>query len=157
MYLASPVIARLASLPHNYQDPPTLRDLRWKVTAAMPQPAVLVVDDDRNLRRILQAKLQRGSFQVSTVADLASARFELEHSHFQVVVLDERLPDGSSLDMLPSLRDLSPESSFVVITAYEENAMRQRAERAGASDILFKPFDLDLLEAVVRTYATEES
>ena len=59
--------------------------------------AVLVVDDDHNLRRILEAKLQRGPFEVSTVSNLASAVTALESGQFAVVVLDERLPDGSGL------------------------------------------------------------
>lgn len=119
----------------------------------MPLPAVLVVDDDQNLRRILEAKLQRGPFAVFTASDLASAVSALTDREYAVVVLDERLPDGSGLDKLPALLDLSPSSAFVLITAYEETAMRERAAEAGACEILFKPFDLDMLEAVVRTYA----
>jgi DNA-binding NtrC family response regulator len=119
----------------------------------MPLPAVLVVDDDQNLRRILEAKLERSPFDVSTVADLASAVAALEHRKFAVVVLDERLPDGSSLALLPTLRGLAPSSTFVLITAYEENAIRHLAESAGAKETLFKPFDLDALEAVVQSYA----
>lgn len=121
----------------------------------MPMPAVLVVDDDNNLRRILEAKLQRGPFKVSTVSDLASAISALEDRTFAVVVLDDRLPDGSGLDVLPKLRGIAPSSAFVLITAYEENAMRQRAADAGAKEVLFKPFDLDMLEAVVRSYTPQ--
>ena len=121
----------------------------------MPAPAVLVVDDDQNLRRILEAKLERSPFEVFTAKDLASAITALESSRFAVVVLDERLPDGSSLASLPALKCLAPTSAFVLITAYEENAIRQRAELAGASEILFKPFDLDLLEAVVRNHVPD--
>ena len=122
----------------------------------MSLPAVLVVDDDLNLRRILEAKLQRGPFDVLAVSNLASARSALESAKYAVVVIDERLPDGSSLSVLPSLRDLAPETSFVVITAYEENSMREQAVRAGAQEILFKPFDLDMLDAVVRSCAAND-
>jgi two-component system NtrC family response regulator len=119
----------------------------------MPPPAILVVDDDQNLRRILEAKLERSPFDVSTATDLASAKDALEHGHFAVVVLDDRLPDGSSIANLAALKDLAPTSEFVLITAYEENAVRQQAEQAGAAEILFKPFDLDTLEAVVQNCA----
>jgi DNA-binding NtrC family response regulator len=123
----------------------------------MPAPAVLVVDDDQNLRRILEAKLERSPFQVFTAKDLASAITALENSQFAVVVLDERLPDGSSLENLAALKHLAPSSAFVLITAYEENSIRQQAETAGASEILFKPFDLDILEAVVQSHVRPDA
>src|SRR5689334_5285793 len=116
----------------------------------MPLPSVLVVDDDQNLRRILEAKLQRIPLNVTGACDLASAASALQHDEFAVVVIDERLPDGSSLAELPALRTIAPNSAFVLITAYEESAIRQLAENAGAESVLFKPFDLDALESLVR-------
>jgi DNA-binding NtrC family response regulator len=118
-------------------------------------PSVLVVDDDYNLRRILEAKLERCPFRVSTVPDLASAILALQTGHYSVIVLDERLPDGSGISVLPQLCGLAPGAIFILMTAYEESSVRQLAEQAGAREILFKPFDLDLLEAVVRTYSAE--
>ena len=120
----------------------------------MLPPAVLVVDDDYNLRRILEAKLERCPFRVCGVSDLASAASALRSFKYDVIVLDERLPDGSSIESLPILRHIAPSATFILITAYEEGPLRHQAEQAGAREVLFKPFDLDMLEAVVRTYTS---
>lgn len=114
------------------------------------QPAVLVIDDDRNFCRILEVKLRRSAFDVTLVHDAASAFDALMEREYDLVLLDLRLPDADGLAVLPRLKAASGAAPILVITAYEEDQLRSRARSAGAVDVLFKPFDLDLLVQTVR-------
>ncbi len=114
------------------------------------QPAVLVIDDDRNFCRILEVKLRRSAFAVTLVHDAASANSALLAQEYGIVLLDLRLPDADGLAMLPRLKAAAGAAPILVITAYEEDQLRARALESGAVDVLFKPFDLDLLVQTVR-------
>jgi DNA-binding response OmpR family regulator len=119
-------------------------------------PLVLIVDEDYNFTRILEAKLRLSGFEVTIAEDLASASAALRSRHFSLVLLDVRLPDGSGLDSLKDLRELSPKTSFVIITAYEEELLRERALASGARDVLYKPFDLELLIYTIHRFLSHE-
>jgi len=116
------------------------------------QPAVLVIDDDRNFCRILDVKLRRSGFDVHITHDSATAYAALMEQEYDIVLLDLRLPDADGLAILPRLKAVAAATPVLVITAYEEEQLRVRARQAGAVDVLYKPFDLDLLVQSVRRY-----
>lgn len=118
------------------------------------QQAVLIVDDERNLCRILEARLRMADFAVVSVSEAASALQSLLRQPFALVLMDVRLPDANGIAVLPQLRTASPHTPFLLMTAYEEEGLRERALAAGASEILYKPFDLDLLVQTVRLHLT---
>jgi len=122
------------------------------------QPVVLVVDDERNFCRILEAKLRRSGWEVETAGTAAEASAALLRRTFQAIVLDVRLPDADGLKLLADIRGLAGGAPVVLMTAYEEEGLRARGIEAGAAEVLYKPFDLDylvgLLDRLVRRSAT---
>jgi CheY-like chemotaxis protein len=115
---------------------------------------VLVIEDDRNFSRILEAKLLKNSYSVRTAPDALSALACLLERPVHVALLDGRLPDADGLAALPLLRSAAPRTPFVFMTAYEEEYPRSRAISAGAAVILYKPFDLDTLTSEVARLAS---
>ena len=119
------------------------------------QRVVLIVEDDPNFSRILEAKLHKNAYGVVIAPNASAALSSLLQRRFDLVLLDGRLPDADGLVALPLLRSAAPLTPFLFMTAYEEEYPRARALAAGASELLYKPFDLDRLMAeVARLIAT---
>lgn len=101
---------------------------------------ILVVDDDKRLRSLLQRFLRDGGFYVSTAKDAEEARRQLKSYKFDLLIVDIMMPDESGLEFLAGLRQ---ESSVPVImlTAMGETADRIAGLEQGADDYLPKPFE----------------
>jgi len=107
---------------------------------------VLVVDDEPNLREVIRIVLEDEGFVVREAADLSSASAALAREHFDLVICDILLPDGSGLDLL---RAHGATTSFAMITAHTTPATLLSAVRQGAVEYLSKPFDIEQLKKVV--------
>jgi len=111
---------------------------------------VLIVDDEPLIRWALaQALVDRGCTVVEA-ADGRSARQAIVDSRraFDVVLLDYRLPDSRDLTLLRAVRRLSPRARVLMMSAYLEPQVAQDARRDGASSVLAKPLDLDIVCAL---------
>jgi two-component system KDP operon response regulator KdpE len=114
-----------------------------------PDPLVLVVDDDRQVRRFLRASLTSHGFGVVEAAS-ASEALALATSHNpQVILLDLGLPDGDGVAWTRAVREWS-RAPIIVISARGREADKVEALDAGADDYLTKPFGVDELLARIR-------
>jgi DNA-binding NtrC family response regulator len=112
---------------------------------------ILIVDDDREMRRLLADFLEGEGFDVVQAADAAQTLTRIREAPCDVVLLDKNLPDWSGLHILPALRKLLPRTPVIVITAFGDMRTHDDAFSRGAFDLLFKPFSLDeLLVALQR-------
>src|SRR5579862_6241459 len=114
--------------------------------------AILVVDDEPNFSRILEAKLRKSSFDVIVARNAGDALLALLGGPFDLVLLDLRLPDSDGLALFAAIRAITTSTPVIAMTAYEEVGLQERVEHAGASGILFKPFDLEELVRTVRIH-----
>src|SRR5512143_1848312 len=122
---------------------------------------VLVVDDERSLRFTLQESLSEEGYRVETASDGAEALTRVEGGDFQLVLLDQKLPDTSGIDVLKKIKARRPEVQVVIMTAYGKFENAVEAARAGCYDYVGKPFELDHIKLVLQnalalTRATEE-
>ncbi len=111
---------------------------------------VLVVDDERKMRRVVQLLLERMNLE-STPAesgDEALAVFKAEK--FDLVLTDLRMPGMDGMVWLERLRALDSEVPVIVLTAYGTVATAVEAMKHGAFDFILKPFDVDAVEVVIR-------
>src|SRR5688572_11639773 len=108
---------------------------------------VLVVDDHLETRQLLVRNLQLASHGVKAVATCAEAEEVLSRSHFDVIVLDVMLPDGSGIDLCTRLRRSAVVTPILLLTARGEVKNRVLGLDAGADDYLSKPFALSELRA----------
>ncbi|HIP08015.1 MAG TPA: sigma-54-dependent Fis family transcriptional regulator [Mariprofundaceae bacterium] len=109
---------------------------------------MLLVDDEEDLREVLQETLELAKHHVTTAANTMRAKDAMENAKFDVAVLDIRLPDGSGLELLKSLKESDPDIGVILITGYSEVETAIQAIELGADDFLKKPFEPS--ELVVR-------
>jgi len=104
------------------------------------QPHVLVVDDDRRLRDLLQRFLSENGFRVTTAQDAAAAWQSLGAFDFDVIVLDVMMPGENGRDFAANLRR-QREVPILMLTAMAESGDRIAGLESGVDDYLVKPFE----------------
>jgi two-component system response regulator PilR (NtrC family) len=115
------------------------------------QQRVLVIDDEPDIRELLDLTLTRMGLDVTTVEDLGAARRELGSSVYSFCLTDMRLPDGNGLDLVKEISDQYPELPTAVITAHGRVEDAVNALKMGAFDFVSKPVDLSVLRKLVNT------
>jgi two-component system response regulator RegA len=110
---------------------------------ATDRPLLLIVEDDETLRRRLARALAERGFTVVEAARAADARSLAADDPPEFVLLDLRVEDGPSLDLITELTALDPETRIVVLTGYGSIATAIEALRRGAVHYLTKPADAD--------------
>jgi two-component system OmpR family response regulator len=122
------------------------------------QPHVLVVDDDREIRRLLCDFLERNGLTATAVADGQETRRALGQGRFDLVVLDLMLPRESGLEICRELRATS-DLPVIMLTALGDEVDRVVGFEVGADDYLTKPFSprelLARIRAVLRRAAQQ--
>ena len=114
------------------------------------RPRVLVIDDERGLRELLEYGLDQAGFVVRSVTEGSAALPLLESWRPDVIVLDVMLPGPDGFTLLPEIRRLTT-APVVMLTARTEINEKIAGFSAGADDYVGKPFDLEELVARLRT------
>ena len=120
------------------------------VTLAKQTFGILVVDDEKTLRYALQEGLAEEGYRVETAGDLASALEILSREELHVALLDQKLPDGSGLDLLREIRSRYPDMQVIIMTAFGKFENAVEATKAGCFDYIGKPFELDHMKLVIQ-------
>ena len=115
----------------------------------MPQPTVLIVDDEPDLCELLSITLGRTGIESRAVHDLAGAREALREGHYDLCLTDMQLPDGNGLELVAWMQANAPDVPVAVITAHGNVESAVRALKAGAFDFVSKPLDLADLRKLV--------
>ncbi|HWY31833.1 MAG TPA: response regulator, partial [Candidatus Acidoferrum sp.] len=117
----------------------------------LPLPPVLVVDDERNMRRSLETMLGDEGYAVSAAESAEEALTRLQSEEFFMVITDARLGGITGYEFLAQLRRRWPDLPALMITAYATPKLAVDAIKAGAMDYLAKPFEPEeLFHAVAR-------
>ena len=101
---------------------------------------LLVVDDERGLREMLEIVLAKRGFAVATAGTGEEALARCERERFDLIIQDVRMPGMGGLRLLEKLRGLCPETPVVIMTAYSTWDSATEAMRLGAFDYVRKPF-----------------
>ncbi len=112
---------------------------------------VLVIDDEPDIRELLNLTLSRMGLKVTTAEDLGQARSQLSANTFSFCLTDMRLPDGNGLDLVKEISEKYPELPCAVITAHGKVEDAVNALKMGAFDFVSKPVDLAVLRKLVNT------
>lgn len=116
------------------------------MTVPVLEKQILIVEDETVFARAVEKRLSRAGYKCLIAGDLKTATEKLDTFSPDLILLDMRLPDGSGLDFLNSLRKKQSTSIAVIImSAYGELEDAVSAMKLGASDYLKKPVDLDEL------------
>jgi two-component system response regulator PilR (NtrC family) len=115
----------------------------------MNNAQALIVDDEPDIRELLELTLGRMNIDTRSAANLADARRLLGESHFDLCLTDMRLPDGNGLELVETIQQQYPDLPVAVITAHGNMETAVQALKLGAFDFVSKPVDLQLLRNLV--------
>ena len=116
----------------------------------MRRPRVLVVDDEANLVSSVVYGLGAYGFDCIGAATAAEGLALVRARRPEAVLLDQKLPDATGLDLIAPIRSADPGAAIVMISAHGDIPTAVEAVRRGAHDFITKPFDLDDLALVLR-------
>lgn len=116
----------------------------------MASPRILVVDDEADLRELLEITLVRMGLDVDSADSLAAARAHLAQSQYALVLTDMRLPDGLGIELVSEVASSCKNTPIAVITAFGSADNAVAALKAGAFDYVSKPVALEQLRLLVR-------
>lgn len=119
----------------------------------MPKKAntILVVDDEPNIRRVLEAVLSRDGYTVLTAENGRKASEVLaSQKGIDLLITDLIMPDINGIELLSAARKIDPNIAVVMITAHGSIKSAVDAMRLGAFDYITKPFDLDEIKLVAK-------
>ena len=116
-----------------------------------PQPSVLVVEDEAELRQTIAESLTEQGFVVAQSADGADALDRLKGFAYDAIVIDLRLPDADGLEVLDAAVGRYPDILPIMVTGFGGVAEAVSAMRRGAIDFLIKPFQLSQLARILTT------
>ena len=111
---------------------------------------VLVVDDHPQLRTEISQKLQSVGLQVESVSNGPEALDRFNCTKFSLVITEEKLVGIDGMDVLSSVKNISPHIPVIVMTANGSVHNAVEAMQAGASDYLLKPFSFESLEKTIK-------
>ena len=105
--------------------------------------SVLIVDDERLLARTLSKALKEAGYKAATASTAEQAEKQIfSEQPFDLVVLDNRLPRSSGLEILERMREKNIRSRVILMTAFESPDVRTTARRLQVDKYVRKPFDL---------------
>ncbi|HOW53763.1 MAG TPA: sigma-54 dependent transcriptional regulator [Syntrophorhabdaceae bacterium] len=109
----------------------------------MDRVSILIVEDEETQRSLLGGLLRKEGYTVGEAADGESAAALFQKEIFEIVLLDYKLPDTDGLTLLKKIKEVNPATEVVMITAFGSIENAVGALKAGASEYLTKPVDLD--------------
>jgi two-component system response regulator PilR (NtrC family) len=110
---------------------------------------ILVVDDEPSIRECLQIMLKREGYDVSCAEDGREAITLFEKNHFDVVLADIRMPKATGFEVLNRIKELSPTTRVIMITAHASFESAVESMKEGAYDYIAKPFNVDEVKRTV--------
>ncbi|HEY4732713.1 MAG TPA: sigma-54 dependent transcriptional regulator [Gammaproteobacteria bacterium] len=117
----------------------------------MTQSLALVVDDEPDIRELLELTLSRMEIKSHSAEDVEQAKSLLKKHHFDLCLTDLKLPDGNGIELVEYIQQRYQDTPVAVITAHGNMESAITALKAGAFDFVSKPVDLQMLRNLVTT------
>ena len=102
--------------------------------------SILIVDDDKRLRELLEDYLSEKKYKIYLSEDFADAKEILEYFVFDLIIVDRMMPSGDGIDLIKAIKDKS-NTPVILLTAMGETENRIAGLKIGADDYLSKPFE----------------
>ncbi|HEY0906536.1 MAG TPA: sigma 54-interacting transcriptional regulator, partial [Methylophilus sp.] len=119
-----------------------------------PLHTILAVDDEPNMRRLLEISLRQAGYKVVSAANGRDALALIQAQPVDLVVSDLHMPGMSGLALLEALRKQYERLPFIMVTAQGEIKTAVEAMKLGASDYILRPFELETLEIAIEKALT---
>jgi two-component system cell cycle response regulator len=119
--------------------------------------AILIVDDDPTVNRVLEDLLSALSFSTASATNGPEALEKMKDSEFTFILVDMKMPDMDGFELIDRVRETAPELSIIAMTGYTDEYRYVDIINAGASDFIKKPIQLQELEAKIRRIIHERN
>jgi Two-component response regulator PilR len=116
----------------------------------------LIIDDEPDIRELLEITLSRMALDVDSAADISEAKQQLNNNEYQICLTDMKLPDGNGIDLVRHVQKHFANLPIAVITAHGNMDTAIEAMKAGAFDFVNKPIDLPSLRKLVNAALTSD-
>ncbi len=115
-----------------------------------PMPTrLMIVEDDHSLNEILAMHFEDQGFDVRQAGTMGAAREILASTKLDLVLLDQQLPDGTGLELIPEIRDTGDDTAIVMMTGQHDLELAIEAIKRGAADFIHKPVNTAALGHVI--------
>jgi two-component system, NtrC family, response regulator PilR len=111
---------------------------------------LLVADDERSMRELLELVFRREGHQVTAVSNGREALDAMQKTNFDLLITDVKMPDVGGIELLRLAREQAPEMMVIMMTAFATINSAREAFKLGADDFIQKPFDVDEFKLIVR-------
>jgi DNA-binding NtrC family response regulator len=115
----------------------------------MSKGSILIVDDEPNIRLVLQAAFEKAGYKAFVAEDAPSGLESFEKNDPDCVLTDVTMPGRSGYELLRDIMERKPDTPVVIMTAYGTIPQAIQSVREGAYEYVTKPFDLDVLKRIV--------
>lgn len=119
--------------------------MNLKMSKKSNKPQILLVEDDRGFRELLEEELREAGYAIVPAGSLSSAKKALTHAQPDIILTDLKLPDGRGTELLEITRKDPLPPAFLVLTAFGTIPQAVEALKQGADHFLTKPVDFDHL------------
>jgi DNA-binding NtrC family response regulator len=111
---------------------------------------ILIIDDDENIRRVLETILTDEGYTVESADTAAKGIEKSEKAFFNLALVDVRLPDMEGVELLPKLRSTKPKMRKIIVTGYPTLQNAISAVNNGANAYVMKPFDVEKILKTIK-------
>jgi DNA-binding NtrC family response regulator len=117
------------------------------------RPTVLIVDDEERFRSTMRKLLTAEGLQASICGSAIQALEELRKNHYDIVILDVRMPEMTGVEALPKIKQIDPTIEVIILTGHASVETAKSIMKSGAYDYLLKPYSIEtLLEKIDAAY-----
>ena len=123
----------------------------------MGKMRILIVDDDKDIIRMLEFNLKKlsANYHVGAVKNTDLALKKIEEEWFDLVLTDYMMPGMTGVDLARAVHRLSPDTQIILMTAYSSSKLRSTSNHVGFDGFLNKPFDMGQLRKMVEKAMAE--
>ena len=118
---------------------------------------VLIIDDDQDIRLLLDRFLTKNKFEVEAASNGEVAVQLLKSSIFDLILCDFKLPDATGLELIPKIKIINPNAAIVIITGYTDVKIAVQAIKLGAYDYVTKPLYPDEILMTIKQAISSKS
>ena len=110
---------------------------------------IIVLDDEQIIRKSLEQQLRKKRYSVASAGTLAEAQALIGKDKFDLMFVDIRLPDGDGTELLDLFQDNPDAPMVIMMTGYSVDEMVHKAIEEKASEIIYKPFEIDKVLSLI--------
>ncbi len=111
---------------------------------------ILIIDDEKSMKEVLRILLEGEGYDVTAAADSVDGMNQINRDIFDMVITDIKMPKIDGFEILKKIREISPGTIVIMITAFGTTESAIEAMQLGAYDYIHKPFKIDEIRVVIR-------